>query len=137
MIQKFEEYINEKLTLDDISKMNPKGNWVDAKSIRVEDITVGSIIEVAMGYKYIYIPTELAKKQCGWNWAVGDFTLIRRDMGSISTYGYLHFRYHNFPKYDNENNFNIVKIKLREKDYTTKKEIDTDLDKLYKFGDIY
>lgn len=129
-------YLTEKLKLSDINKDNLDGRWVDPNTIKVEDITVGSIIEVAKGYKYIYVPSNLAKKLSYMICPMSDFTLVRRDVKSSSTYGYLNFKYSDFPIRDGDSDYNIIKIKLREKDYTTKKELIKDLDKLYNFGDI-
>ena len=127
-MQKFKEFVNEKLTLDHISKMNPKGNWVDAKDLTFNDIHEGDIIETGGHTKYVVITEELAKQFISMLNTQSKYTFIRKDQ-SNTTFGYSYLTYsaykYTFPvnSFNSDSDFNIIRIYRQKKKLRTKQDL--------------
>ena len=62
-MKKFQQYINEKLKLDDINKMKHHINWVDVNKIKsITDLEEGNLVKTYSGKVYIVVLTEMIDK---------------------------------------------------------------------------
>ena len=135
----FDTYINEKLKLDDISKMTYGSSWVDAKKLKLEDLKEGYIIQTNEDIynRYIYIPVDLATKILNNKITTNNgYVFIQQSsngrLAYLSTDSYEYFpKYHGFYEYAVK--YSIIKVYTRYKIYKNLDDLKNDLSKIYKF----
>lgn len=132
-MKKFQQFINEKLKLSDIDKMQPRGKWVDANNIKFEDLKEGYILELLNGKKYIIIPGIFAKK-IFINSIINasNFYMIRTNNITDSNYSFIQL-YEYKQNYPNGFISPIIKVYMREKEYKNVEAIKQDLKNINKF----
>ena len=131
-MKNFNTFITEKLTLNDISKMQIKGKWLDAKQFNITDLCSGNIVQREDRQRFICTTIEIARERFSYlkNIAyIYDFILIS-DHG---TYLRLNSYTGTFPLHKTTSKFNIDKINNRKKNYKNYTEVLEDCNKLYSF----
>lgn len=146
-MKNFNEFINEKLTLNDISKMSNR--WVDANKLSFDNMKEGCIVETAENEahpndkidnnnRYIYVSAELAEPLLGIepdtktgyvflqkNKEIGDFAYLSADEYVDA-----------FPKFQKSysyTDYTIKKVYIRKKQYKNSNELEKDLKNIDKF----
>ena len=135
-MQKFKEFVNEKLTLDDISKMKSNGKWVDAENIKEEDLQEGNILEIADSRYLAINPRNSANPINILQYYKKDsFIFIRENnlFGNIYSYIPLSEYSKNFPYHNASSKWDIIKINTRRKEYKNQEEVIKDLKNIDKF----
>lgn len=62
-MKNFNTFITEKLTLNDISKMQIKGKWLDAKQFNITDLCSGNIVQLEDRQRFICTTIEIARER--------------------------------------------------------------------------
>ena len=137
MIQKFNEFINEKLTLNDISKMKYQAAWRDASKFKLQDLEEGDIIitnEQIFNNKYIVITRDLFNELTHARLKGGQELLFVCNDDNIH-YSHLLPQYYtdNLKDMDGNTEYDIIKVYKRPKKYTDINELKQDLKNIDKF----
>ena len=131
-MKKFDTYINEKLKLDDISKLI---KWVDAKSVSYDNLQEGCVVQLKNGMRFVVVSQELAS-QCMDFLTVyksDEYILFRKKGLFNAEYGYMRLVHYKdkFPKYKyNDHEWDIEKVYLRKKNFANKLELENYLLKI-------
>ena len=128
------EFINEKLKLDDIPKLQKGGKWVDAKELKIDDICEGNIIVSRENNKYICITVDLAEKiffKIFSNYKF-KYVFVRKDRLSPVRYVYLEFK-NTFPKHDTYSALDIMKVNTHKRSYKDVADLENDFKIIDKF----
>lgn len=126
-MKNFNEYINEKLTLNDISKMKSPSQWVDANRLKFADLKEGYIVECRNKRRYVVVPRSILfthKSRVKY--------ILITEEGAVN---HLEDYVNQFPKVNSgySDEWNIVRVYTRNRHYADKSEIDEDIKKLYQF----
>lgn len=133
-MKNFIDFINEKLTLNDISKMKLGGRWVSANTIQFEDLQEGNIIETMNNERYICATHKIANQFLHISSQNDPFVFIC--IRDFSSYGYMNYDSYceTFPKTRLGNKqFTIKRVYTRKKSYKTAEELEKDLKNINKF----
>ena len=122
-MKNFNEYIDEKLKLSDISKMKSSSQWVDARTLKYDDLQEGYVLEVRKGVKYVIAPTENVQKFMSFSIiGNGKYSGIRK---SNDKYGSIILRRYKdtFPIEDHDSSFDVLRVYKNNKKFTDKKDL--------------
>lgn len=133
-MKNFIDFTNEKLTLDDISKMKLDGRWVSANTVQFEDLQEGNIIETINNERYICAPYKIANQLLHISLQNNPFIFIR--IKDFLSYGFMNYNSYcdTFPKTRlGSKQFTIKRVYTRKKSYKTAEELEKDLKNINKF----
>ena len=128
-MKKFQQYINEKLKLDDISKI-AKNHWIDASKLTLDDFKEGNIIQTGDNCLYIVVPKKLFPRSVTLPRYINDefiFATLDYSIGSVDYMSFESYKNH-YPFTDTHNyKFKILRIYNRKKSYKNPQEVYDDL----------
>lgn len=120
------DYINEKLKLSDINKDNLDDRWIDANHLKIKDLKSGNIIQVKDdNTRYICVSIEVAKER--FRLLSGKYNYDLIFVSDHGTYLGLDSYINTWPKNENIDTLDIVKVNTRIKSYKDYSDLARDL----------